>query len=79
MTLPGNGTTKKIVATVIAGVLLILITAVLANQNRVTALEVKIQGIEKSLDSNTAQLERNRTENNDAHQRILDEIKSLKK
>jgi len=79
MTQPGNSTTKKIIATVIAGVLLILITAVLANQNRVTALEVKIQGIEKSLDNNSAQLERNRIENNEAHQRILDEIKGLKK
>jgi len=79
MTQPGNSTTKKIIATVIAGVLLILITAVLANQNRVTALEVKIQGIEKSLDNNSAQLERNRIENNEAHQRILDEIRGLKK
>jgi hypothetical protein len=79
MTLPGNGTLKKIIATVIAGVLLILVTAVLANQNRVTALEVKIQGIETAQTRMADQIETSRKENREEHQRILDEIKGLKK
>lgn len=72
MTQSMNGAVKKVIAGVITALLVFIITAVLSNQNRVTALEVKMQAIEKSLDAN-------RVENREDHQRILDEIKALRK
>ena len=79
MTLPGNGTTKKVIATIVAALCVFLISQVLATSNRVTAVETEIRSMGKLLDLNAAQLERTRIENNEAHQRILDEIKGLKK
>jgi hypothetical protein len=76
MTLPGNGTTKKVIASVLAALCIFLISQVLATSNRVTAVETEMRSIKESLSMN-------RTENRDEHRAIgikLDEIaKAMRK
>jgi hypothetical protein len=68
------------VAVSITGAVIIgLISMVVASQSRITAVEVKVQAIEKMLDENKVIMERNRQENNGAHDRILDEIRGMAK
>jgi len=70
MTLPGNGTTKKVIASVVAALCIFLISQVIATSNRVTAVETEMRSIRESLSMN-------RTENRDEHRAIgikLDEI-----
>jgi uncharacterized membrane protein (DUF106 family) len=67
MALPGNGTTKKIVAGVVSALLIGLITQVLVNTNRLTALETQMVTIKS--DMNTS-----RAENRDDHKTIMDKL-----
>ena len=45
MTLPMNGTLKRIIACVVGGVILFMAGAVLGNSNRITATENQIEAI----------------------------------
>lgn len=65
MALPGNGTTKKIIAGVVTALLIGLVTQVLINTNRLTALETQMVGIQEGISTN-------RVENRDEH-RIIGE------
>lgn len=72
-----NGTVKRIIAGVATAVILILITAVLANQNRITANEVRIENICDMVTALRSEVERNRTEQREEYRAItakLDEI-----
>ena len=75
MTLPGNGTLKRIIAALVAGALLFLAGAVLSNSNRLSVAETKIQAIVTTQDETKRTLETNRIENRDEHRLILDEIR----
>ena len=75
MTLPGNGTLKRIIAALVAGILLFLAGAVLSNSNRLSVAETKIQAIVTTQDETKQTLETNRIENRDEHRLILDEIR----
>jgi ABC-type siderophore export system fused ATPase/permease subunit len=77
MTFPGNGTTKKIIATVVAALCLFLVTQVLINSNRITAAETEIRTIKEGIIASRAETQMNRVENREEHRIItakLDEI-----
>jgi cell division protein FtsL len=63
MTLPGNGTTKKVIASVLAALCVFLISQVLATSNRVTAVEIEISNLKYSI-------EQGRADNKDEHKEI---------
>lgn len=63
MTLPGNGTTKKVIASVLAALCIFLISLVLATSNRVTAVEIEISNLKYSI-------EQGRADNKDEHKEI---------
>ena len=79
MTLPGNGTTKRILATLVAAIVIFLAGAVLSNSNRITAVEAKLENIIKVGDKTLDQMEKNRDENYKEHKEILAEIRGVKK
>lgn len=77
MTLPGNGTLKRIIATVVGGVLLFMAGAILSNANRMTAAETEIKAIKDGIIASRAETMANRVENREEHRLItakLDEI-----
>ncbi len=65
-------TVKKIGAGLAVALTMFLITVVFTTQNKVAALEVKVEAAEREDAEIKATLETMRRENNDAHQRILD-------
>ena len=71
----GGWTSKRVVSAVVAGIIMLLIGGVLANQSEVAVLKSKVQAIEKMLDESKTIMERNRQENNQAHEKILDELR----
>jgi hypothetical protein len=79
MTPQTKATIQRIAAMLIGALLIGLVTAVLSHSNRITAIEVKVQNIVESQDDIKQALETNRKENNAQHERILDEIKGLRK
>jgi hypothetical protein len=79
MTLPGNGTAKRIIAGIVVAVVVFLAGAVLSNSNRITAVESKIQAIVDIQSENRKTLETNRTENRDEHKAIIAELKEISK
>jgi uncharacterized membrane protein YraQ (UPF0718 family) len=70
MTLPGNGTTKRIIAGVVVILVTALIAQVLGNTNRLSVLENQMTTIERTLETN-------RTENNRAHEKIGDQLTTV--
>lgn len=70
MTLPGNGTVKRIIAGIAVSVVVFLAGMVIANSTRITALEVKMDTIEKALATN-------RAENRDEHKDILAKVDAV--
>lgn len=79
MTLPTNGTVRRVVAGVIVAVVVFLAGAVLSNSNRITAVEIKVQAIVEIQADTKRTLETNRVENNDAHRAIIAELKEISK
>jgi hypothetical protein len=77
MSLPGNGTTKKIIYGIIASVFLFLSGMVLSNSNRITAMEVKVDALTKIADTTLAQAERNRIENREEHGIINNKLDAI--
>ena len=77
MTLPGNGSTKKIICGVIASVFLFLGGMVLSNSNRITAMEVKVDALTRIADTTLAQAERNRIENREEHTIITNKLDAI--
>ena len=67
MTLPGNGTTKKIIAGVVSAILIGIGTQVLVNTNRLTTLEAQVVSLKEGLTIN-------RIENRDEHQNIVNKL-----
>jgi len=67
MTLPGNGTTKKIIAGVVSAILIGIVTQVLVNTNRLTTLEAQVVSLKEDLTIN-------RIENRDEHQNIVNKL-----
>jgi len=67
MTLPGNGTTKRIIAGIAVVLVTALIAQVLGNTNRLSVLESQMSAIERTLETN-------RIENNAAHEKIGDQL-----
>jgi len=67
MTLPGNGTTKKIIAGVVSAILIGIVTQVLVNTNRLTTLEAQVVSLKEGLTIN-------RIENRDEHQNIVNKL-----
>jgi hypothetical protein len=78
MTLPGNGTTKKVIAGIAVGIALLIIGMVLANDKDVAALKVRLEKVEDSQRETRAILEVNRTENRQEHQLIFDKLDDIK-
>jgi type II secretory pathway pseudopilin PulG len=72
MTLPENGTLRRIVAGVAVAIVVFLAGAVIASQNRITAVEVKVQMIEQSL-------QESRRENRQEHQIITDKLDNIQR
>ena len=79
MTLPKNGTTKKIVAGVATAVLVFLIMTVITNSNRITAMETQMDSLTKTTDMALIQAERNRVENREEHRIITDKLDGIAK
>ncbi len=79
MTLPENGTLRRIVAGVVTAIIVFLIGAVVASQNRITAVEVRVQSIEDLIRSYAAGAETNRIENKRDHERIQDTLNEIAK
>ena len=77
MTLPGNGTVKRIIAGVAISIVVFLAGMVIANSTRITALEVRVESMVRTLDVNAAQLETNRKENREEHQKITDRLDGI--
>ena len=77
MTLPGNGTVKRVVCGVIVSVFLFLGGMVLSNSNRITAMEVKVDNLQKIADQTLQQAERNRVENRDEHRLITNKLDAI--
>jgi uncharacterized membrane protein (DUF106 family) len=67
MTVSGNGTVKRIIAGVVTAIIVFLFVAVLADQSRITAVEVEMRGIKDQLNTN-------RSENRDDHKVINDKL-----
>ena len=74
MTLPGNGTVKRVIAGLVIGLSLLIIGMVLANDKDVAALKVRLEKVEDSQRETRAILEVNRTENRQEHQLIGDKL-----
>jgi hypothetical protein len=74
MTAQENGTLKKIAIGVASALLIGLITQVVVNSGRITALEVQTKAFEKSLSTTTTNIETNRLENRSDHQLIMDKL-----
>jgi uncharacterized membrane protein (DUF106 family) len=74
MTPQNEGTLKKIVIGVTTALLIGLITQVVINSGRITALEVRTDAFEKSLMTTTTNIETNRVENRVDHQAILEKL-----
>lgn len=74
MALPTNGTLKKIAVGVSTALLIGLITQVVINTGRISALEVQMDAFEKSLAVTTTNIETNRVENRADHQVILEKL-----
>jgi uncharacterized membrane protein (DUF106 family) len=67
MTLPGNGTTKKVIAGVVTAIVIGIATQVFVNTNRLTTLEAQIVSLKEGLATN-------RIENRDEHQNIVNKL-----
>jgi len=77
MTLPGNGTTKKVIASIVAALCIFLVSQVLSNSNRITAMEERLDALMKNSDRSLAQAEKNWDKNDAEHkdiQKLLNEI-----
>ena len=78
MALPGNGTTKRVIAGVVTAILIALVTQVLVNTNRLTTLETQMTNLEKTIYTNKEELNQsillNRNENRDEHKTIIGKI-----
>jgi hypothetical protein len=77
MTLPGNGTLKRIIATVVGGALLFMAGAILSNSTRMTAAETEIRAIKDGIVASRTETIAYRVENREEHRIItvkLDEI-----
>jgi len=72
MTFPGNGTAKRIIAGVSVAIVVFLAGAVLANSNRITAIEVEMKSMRDMLRDG-------RTENREEHGEIRLAQKELRK
>ena len=79
MTIPDNGTLKRIIAGVVTAIIVFLAGATIASQNRITAVEVRVQGLEELLRCNIAIAETNRVENKRDHERIQDTLNAIAK
>jgi len=77
MTPQNEGTFKKIVVGVVTALLIGLITQVVINSGRITALEVQTKAFEKSLSTTTTNIETNRLENRADHQIIIEKLDKL--
>lgn len=67
MTLPENGTVKRIIAGVVIGITMLVIGMILASERRISVLETKMTVIEHSL-------EVNRQENREEHRSIGEKL-----
>jgi cell division protein FtsL len=63
MTLPGNGTMKRIVGGIVIAIVVILFSAVFASQSRIAAVEVEVSNLKYSI-------EQGRADNKDEHKEI---------
>lgn len=67
MTIPGNGTTKRIIAGIVVGVALLLVGMVLSSERRISVLEARMLTFERAQ-------EVNRLENREEHRLISDKL-----
>lgn len=74
-----KATIQRIAAMLIGALLIGLVTAVLSHSSKIAVLENEVKNIVESQDDIKHALETNRKENNAQHERIIDEIKGLKK
>ena len=79
MTLPGNGTLKSIIASVVGGSLLFMAGATLSNSSRIAVAETKIQVLVDIQAANFRTMETNRTENRDEHRVITVKLEEIAK
>ncbi|MBE3109339.1 MAG: hypothetical protein IMZ46_02325 [Acidobacteria bacterium] len=81
MTLPGNGTGKRIVAGIVVGVTMLVIAAlsgaVISNASRITVMEARMDFLVKTADQTLTQVEKNGDVNYSEHKEMratLDDI-----
>lgn len=67
MTLPENGTLKRIIAGVVVSVTMLIVGMILASERRISVLETKMTAIERGM-------EQNRQENREEHRLIGDKL-----
>jgi len=79
MTVPINGTQKKIVAGVVVSVIMFFAGVTISNLTRITAAEYQIKAIVDLQNRDAVTAETNRRENKADHERILAEIKDSRK
>jgi len=72
MTLPGNGTTKRIVAGLVVGISLLLVGMVLSSERRISVLEAKMLTFERAI-------EVIRIENREEHRLISDKLDLIRR
>jgi hypothetical protein len=81
LSLNGNGNNKRVllggIATVLAALSIFLITSVIHNTNRITAVETEINGIKSALALNREEVKQNRDENREEHQIINQKLDSI--
>ena len=79
MTLPTNGTMKRILAGVVVSVIMFFAGMTISNMTRITAAEYQIKAIVDLQNRDALAAETNRRENKADHERILAEIKDSRK
>jgi hypothetical protein len=72
MPIPGNGTSKRVIAGIVVGLALLLIGMVLTDERRISVVEAKMTTIERSIETN-------RQENREEHKTITDKLDMIQR
>jgi len=79
MTLPANGTLKRITVGIAVAIFMFMSGAILSNSSRIAVAEAKIQALVDIQVSNIRTMETIRTENRDEHREIKGTLAEIAK
>ena len=83
MTLPGNGTTKRIIAGIVSGITMLVIAAlsgaVISSASRISVMEARMDFLVKAADQTLAQVEKNGDANYSEHKEIRVKLEEIAK